>query len=257
MHKLIITLVLFIIFYGLPVQAADKVVNVGGYEFPPFVSNEKGRYTGLSIDLIEAMNQFQNKYRFQFTPTSSVRRYKDFAASKFDMVLFESIKWGWQDHRISSSMVFLKGGEIYVTKADEVKDQTYFDRLEGKSILGFVGYHYGFANFNADRNVLKKKHTAKMTTTHTGNILSVIKGRADIAVVTMSFLSKYLLENPQKRQEILISKKLDQEYNHTILIRKNAVPSVAEINQLLIAMGKKGFLDILWKKYGIDSHIEY
>lgn len=41
MYRIIITLALIIIFFGLPAQSADKVVYVGGYELPPFVIKEE------------------------------------------------------------------------------------------------------------------------------------------------------------------------------------------------------------------------
>lgn len=254
MHYISIVFFIAISLFFVPCQTAGDTINVGGYIFPPFLEKNEGEYSGLTIDLIDAMNQSQDSHHFQFIRTSSMRRYKDFQENKFDMIVFESIQWGWQDQEVTDSIVFLEGGEVYITKADSKKNQTYFDHFKGKSLLGYLGYHYGFANFNSDREILKKKFNAKMTTTHTGNILSIIEERADIAVVTNSFLDKFFLENPDLRKKILISEKFDQKYHHTVLIRKNFHFSVQQINQLLLDMKKKGVLDALWQKYGINNY---
>jgi ABC-type amino acid transport substrate-binding protein len=253
MKRLVVVFIVIFMLESIAIHAAANTVKVGGYEFPPFLKKTKGQYTGMVIDLIDEMNAFQKKYQFEFINTSSVRRYKDFIEKKYDLIFFENIQWGWQEMDIAESLVFLKGGEVYITLADKTKDQTYFERLDNKSIRGFLGYHYGFADFNVERAILKDKYNAIMTTTHVGNILSVVDGRVDIAVVTMSKLSQFLLEHPEVKEKILISERLDQEYNHTILVRKNITPTVREINRLLKDMEKKGLLSRLCKKYGIDS----
>ena len=50
-----------------------------GYMFPPFVEiGEQGKVSGLTLDLIDALNKIQSEYHFEFYLTSSKRRYKDF-----------------------------------------------------------------------------------------------------------------------------------------------------------------------------------
>ena len=241
---------IFSVLFGGVVQA-QRVVNVGGYEFPPYVEDTKP-VSGLTLDLLAALNAFQTDYTFQFVLTSSKRRYLDFESGRFDMLMFESLAWGWQDKAVEATRVFLHDGEVYLTKADGRKNQAYFDDFAGKSVIGYLGYHYGFANFNADQKILQDRYNTTVTTSHAGNIRMVLAGLTDIAVITKSYLQKYLLEYPAAEKQLLISEKLDQAYNHTILVRQNIRPSAADLNILLDKMEAAGLLQQLWEKYGIQ-----
>ncbi len=231
-----------------------ETVNVGGYIFPPFVEQSGEQQAGLTLELINALNDFQDKYQFTFISTSSKRRYRDFDDGIFDMIFFESMQWGWDDKKeITATKVFLKGGEVYITKASPDKDQKYFNNLKDKSIACCLGYHYGFADFNADEKYLHDHFSVELSSTHEGNILKVLRDRTDIAVITKSFLDIYLKQHPEINDQMLISSRLDQIYQHTILLRKNSTPSVEEMNTLLIDMEKAGVLDQIWNKFGIET----
>ncbi|MCP4670236.1 MAG: ABC transporter substrate-binding protein [Desulfobacula sp.] len=249
------TILLIFMFLGICVfgnQAIAKTVIVGGYLFPPFVEEISNQHVGITIDLINEMNSFQNKYKFQFVLTSSKRRFGAFDKEKFDLIMFEDKKWGWGDKDIVASKVFLKGGEVYITKAALSKDQSYFDSFKNKSLTVILGYHYGFANFNSDEKFLKDNFKVEFNSSHEGNIKKVLLERSDISVVTLSYLLKFFKQNPDKQSRLLVSKKFDQQYNHTILLRKNSNIDVKEMNTLLSKLEKAGVLSRIWKKYGIE-----
>jgi len=210
-----------------------------------------GKFEGIALDLIKAMNDLQDTYFFKFVPTSSKRRYRDFDHGDFDLIMFESIQWGWAGKPIEKSDVIYQGGEVYITGALPGRGQDYFDDFKNKRILGYVGYHYGFADFNSDEAVLEKQFNIKFTQTHEGNIRSVASGRADIAVVAISFLKKYLHHHPEIAEKILISQKLDQQYNLTMLMRSNTRPTIDEINVLILKMKDNGTFKRIFESYGI------
>lgn len=226
-------------------------VLVGGYSFSPFVEHVDGAFEGITLDVIEAMNGMQDRYVFKFVPTSSKRRYRDFDRGDFDLIMFESIQWGWADRPIEKSEVIYLGGEVYITPAAPGRNQDYFDDFKGKRMLGYVGYHYGFADFNTDEAFLQKQFDIKFTMTHEGNIRSIAAGRADIAVVAISFLKKYLHHHPEIEEKILISQKLDQEYRLSMLMRSDAHPAIGEINTLIQQMKNDGVFADIFKSYGI------
>ncbi len=247
-------LIFLLVGFGLNAQASDTVVvKVGGYSFPPFVDSTTNETTGITIDLIKALNTFQKKYRFEFFLTSPKRRYHAFEKGYFDLIFFENILWGWKSIPVDVSKVFLTGGEVYITKASPEKDQSYFDSLEGKSKAGILGYHYGFANFDATPEILNQTYQMKLFTDHNLMIDKVITGQADIAVVTFSYLFYYLKKAPFDAPKLMISKKYDQKYRHTVLVRKRVNPSVDEINLLLENMKNRGILKKIWKKYGFQN----
>ena len=246
----LIWLALFLAGVHIPPANAQQVVKVGGYDFPPFVDKTPGGIS-LTHELIAALNAFQKKYVFEFVSTSSKRRFINFDEKKFDLIFFEAIDWGWQGKEIEASDVIMHGGAVYITRADKQKDQRYFDDLKGKAIWGILGYHYGFANFNADHEFLAKTHNAHMITSQDGLIEAAVTGRADISVVVKEYLQIYLVRHPEARDKILISKKFDAVNAYTILVRKGIKPDAAEISKLLSEMENAGILKKLWGKYNL------
>ncbi len=252
--KKILMMFMVIIFFS-SAAFSETIVKVGGYIFPPFVEKIKvdkinTKLQGVTLDLIELFNNNQKKYRFIFVETSPKRRYKDLKYNFFDTLFFESIQWGWQGKGVEASRMFLKGGEVYIASSSPEKGADYFDSFKGKSTAGLLGYHYGFAGFDADETFLKKTHNMTLFTKPKMLFAPVLKNRINIAVVTDSYLKKYIAKHPQIKEKLLISEKYDQVYNHTILSRKGSSISALDFNALLDAMEKKGLLDQLWKSHG-------
>ena len=101
-----------------PVFAAQQV-RVGVYDFPPYaVKPESAQPAGLVPELLAALNKAQNQYRFGLVPTSVTRRYRDLQSSRFDMILFESPQWGWQDTEHVALDLHVEDAEVYVARAE-------------------------------------------------------------------------------------------------------------------------------------------
>lgn len=249
MLKFVCTL-LFALLYGSYPVMATELVRVGAYPFLPF----SDKSSGLTPDLIQAMNAFQNEYRFELVDTSPNRRYNDMATGHFTMMFFENIKWGWDPKAVEASKVFLRGdGEVYVAHSMPGRDQSYFDSLDGKEIMGVLGYHYGFANFEADRGKLLKKFRMNFSSDNEIILRNFLLGYGDVAVLTKSYLNNYLLKHPEVTGRLFISDRLDQEYFHTILVKSGSKPTAQEMDVLLAKMEAAGVLKKLWKKYGIEN----
>ncbi|WP_284378428.1 substrate-binding periplasmic protein [Litoribrevibacter albus] len=240
------------------VCAEPVTVKVGGYSFPPFVNipdDPNQNVNGLTIDLIEALNQLQNTYQFVFVSTTPKGRYRHFNNGRIDALFFESKKWGWSDYPVEESDSYLNGGEVYIARKVAGRDQSYFDSIKDKRLMAILGYHYGFANFNSDEIFLRENFNIYLTSSHRNSIRALFSGTgiADIAVVTKSYLHQFLAENPEYKDKILISDRLDQVYNHTILIRKEHALKVSDVNQYLKTLSEQGKLQAIWSKYGIHQ----
>jgi ABC-type amino acid transport substrate-binding protein len=234
---------------------AQETVHVGGYFFPPFVETRDEMTAGATIDLIKAFNGLQSDYLFVFRSTSPKRRYKDFANNHFDMIMFENMHWGWEDYPVDASRVYMKGGEVYVAYKREDRDQHFFDDLASRKIVGILGYHYQFANFNADEDFLTKNFQILLSNNHDRNIRLILLDRpelAEVAVITKSWLERFLASNESLRHKVLQSEKMDQKYEHSILLRNNH-PSlkIDYINQLLDKADATGVLENIRQTYRI------
>ncbi|MFD2231062.1 substrate-binding periplasmic protein [Alkalimarinus sediminis] len=254
---LIRSVLLIIVGMTVSVVQAETVIKVGGYEFPPFVySKNMERAHGATIDMIASLNQVQDEYHFEYFPTSSKRRYMDFAAGRYDLIMFENIEWGWQEQAVEQSKVFMKGGEVYIAYNRPDRDQHFFDDMANRRMVGILGYHYGFTDFNADENYLAEHFNVLLSTDHLRSIRLILADRpelAEIAVVTRSFLRQYLIDNPEHEKQLLISDKFDQVYQHRILVRDNASITVDKVNQLIKKLEVEGVLDTVRARYGLDG----
>lgn len=227
---------------------APVTVKVGVYPFLPFSDGK----TGLTHELVQALNSFQTEYRFETVPTSANRRYRDMVDGVYTHIFFENILWGWKPAQVDATKVFLKGdGEVFVARAQRGRGQEYFQTLADKDILAVLGYHYAFADFEADPDALRKRFSITFSSDNAVSLRNLLSGRGDVAVLTRSYLGRYLVEQPQDRGLLHISQRMDQTYAHTALVAKEARPTAQELNRLLAQMESAGVLPRLWAAYGM------
>ncbi len=251
--KYIFGLGIFLIFYNSAL-ANSKPVIVMGYDFPPYVQTDP--LSGITIEFIKLLNESQNDYSFTFRLTSANRRYNDFKNAKSDMILFEMPEWGWENSGIdyAASREISHGGEVYITQKKPGRGQEYFDSIKDKEISAIMGYHYGFADYNADQNWLYKNFKIHLGTDHAASIKLVEAGRVDISIVTRSYLSQYLANNPQSIGRILISDRYDQQYHLRALIREGATIKLSDFESYIDALSKSGKLKKFQQQHNIYSH---
>lgn len=235
-------------------QQPIKVI-VGMYLFPPFVEQDDfNGITGMTLELVAAFNRNQKKYHFETILIPPKRRYQSYQRGDYDVIFYENLIWGWQDYPVDISKVYQKGGEVYVALKQPGRGQEYFDRLDNKRMMGILGFHYGFANFNADEKFLHNKFNMTLSHDNDKNLTKLLKQRGDVVVVTKAYLQRYLKYYPGVKESLLISEKLDQEYNHTVLLRPNSEISIKQINEMLDDLISSGEMTRLFDKYGISQH---
>jgi ABC-type amino acid transport substrate-binding protein len=242
-------LTLLCLLMTLPAMAGEQV-RVGAYHFPPYVVKpESAAPEGVLPDLLAALNALQSNYRFTLVPTSVTRRYRDLQSGRFDLILFESPRWGWQNTAYTSLDLQIQDAEVYVALAEPGRDQRYFDQLKGKRLALYNGYHYGFAGFNANQQFLREQHNAVLTYSHDSNLLMLMRGRADIAVITRSYLQHSQRSDPQRSRALLVSQRLDQVYQHHALFAPDSALTPQAFAELLLALNQDGQLDALFRGY--------
>ncbi|EZP30837.1 substrate-binding periplasmic protein [Pseudomonas sp. RIT288] len=244
-------LVALAVFWVLPAQAA-QLVRVGAAHFPPYtIRPENGADTGLLPELVAALNNLQSDYHFELVPTSIPRRFGDLKEGRTDMAIFENPDWGWKEIPHTTVDMGLEDAEIFVAQREEGRQQDYFSNLKGKRLALYSGYHYEFANFNADPKFLADTFKATLTYSHDSNLLMVLRGRADIALVTRSYLSDYLLRNEKVREALLVSQRIDQVYHHYAILRPTAPISGEAFGKLLQGLRDNGEMLKIFEPYKI------
>lgn len=229
---------------------AVEEVRVGAYHFPPYVIKpESDRAGGLLPELLQALNQLQNDYRFTLLATSTMRRYRDLQSGRFDLILFESPAWGWQGTEHNALDLHIEDAEVYVARLQPGRDEHYFDELKGKRLALYSGYHYGFAGFNSDKHYLTDEFDAVLTYSHGSNLMMILRDRADVAVVTRSYLRAYQQRHPEHSSALLVSQRVDQVYQHQALFRPKSVISPQRFAELLKQLNRDQQLATLLSRF--------
>lgn len=239
---------------AMPSRAAEKV-NVVGYHFPPFVDD----YGGVTPKLIDGLNALQSRYVFHFTKTSPARRYRDLQTGRGDLIFFEMPRWGWAESSVSieTTREILSGKEVYLALNKPGRDQSYFKDIRSKRIAAISGYHYGFADYNANPRWLKSNFNISLTQNHTTNIRVLRAEHVDLSIVNISYLQKFLKENESLRSKLLISERKDQDYHLKAIMRKNGPIGPSELESLLQLAKDKGLMDQILAFYGIQQQLSF
>ncbi len=221
--------------------SAVQVVRIGAAHFPPYtIRPERGADTGLLPELVAALNGLQKEFEFVIVPTSIPRRFRDFEQGRIDMAIFENPDWDWQHIPHETVDMKLEDAEIFVARKGQGRDQGYFDQLQGKRLALFSGYHYAFAQFNADPKYLAENFNATLTYSHDSNLLMILRDRADVALVTRSYLSDYMARNPKEASQLMVSERVDQTYRHFALLRPQSPLSGAQFEAMLQSLRDNG-----------------
>ena len=79
----------------------------------------------------------------------------------------------------------------------------------------------------------------------------VLRDRADIALVTRSYLFDYLLRNKKVADELLVSQRVDQIYHHYAILRPTAPISGEAFGKLLQGLRDNGQMLKIFDPYKI------
>jgi len=240
-----------------PSALAQTVVKVGAFDFPPYYNVTTG--DGVTADLLDFLNKTQNTYEFKLLPTSPRRRYSDIASGRFHIMFFEMPEWGWGRRSISveATPSLLTGGEVYVTRAGHGRDQSFFDDIKSRTLSGITGYHYGFADFNSDPDFLRSNFDIHLTSTHDGNLRSILAGRSEVAVVTKAYLKLWQQRNPTTDDRLLVSDKLDQVYQLPILVGPVSPVEASDLWEMIVNIDADHALRRFFQERGLGSLIAF
>lgn len=257
-RSLYVLMVLWAVAMTGSVMAADdkpQAIVVGGYDFPPFVMTTRP-YTGVTLDLIDALNRLQSDYDFRFQEITANRRYQDFTQGRIDLMLFEQPVWGWQGLDYLSTRVIARDSEVYIAHQKPGRDQSFFDELENRRLIGYLGYHYGFAGMESDERRLREQFDITLSRNHQRNLQLILLNRpdvAEVAIITRAYLHRELAASEEYRDRLLISEKVDQVYRLRGLLRPGSALPVETLDAMLAKLEKKGVLPALRQRYRLSA----
>ncbi|WP_250832146.1 substrate-binding periplasmic protein [Marinobacter sediminum] len=239
----------------------ETEIRVGVYHFPPVASVSPDKQpTGLLGDLLEELKQIHNDVSFQIVYTSPKRRYLDYEAGLYDVIFFESSSWGWSDREVTVSRPILTDEELYVALKKPGRDQSFFDDVSNRHIVAMSGYHYGFANFETEAQVLRDNFHIEFSDSHSRNLQLIMADRpsvAEVAIVGRSYLQAHLSKHPEDREKLLVSDKPDQHYKLRIIARKDGPLNANDMIDLLAPLVEDGSYRRMVEKWGLQLPPEF
>lgn len=232
-------------------------VVVGGYQFEPYV-DENG---GVSRAFVAFLNRAQDTYDFQFLEIPARRRYDLMREGKLDALFFEMMVWGWEGRAdlVATTPTVLTGSELFVARKEAATDahdtDDLFDDLHGKRLALTLGYHYGFADFNADPDYLRENHDVIFSEHQRYTLRHVLAGTADLAVVNDAYLDRVFQKHETLKDKIIVSPTPDQCYALPVMVRKGGPIPLADMTALLARLKASGELEAFFEQEGLGRFL--
>ncbi|WP_262689936.1 substrate-binding periplasmic protein [Kordiimonas aestuarii] len=253
-HGMQFLAVFVIIAYANGLSLADDKptrVQVGGYQFEPFVEGQGG----LSVAFARFLNERQNSYIFDFVEIPARRRYELLTSGRIDMIFFEMPLWGWTDvaAEIETTIPLIRGREVFVSRVDHPLRQQVFDELQKRKIAVTFGYHYAFSGFESDPDDMREKFDLVFSQSQRHTLRHVLAGNADIAVVNDAFLARELKTNAGLTDKILMADRVDQRYELPLLLRRDSPVELKALNNILAKVISDGSFNTFMASQGLAS----
>lgn len=243
---------LSLVFGPLPAHAKDPVpVKVGAYEYGVVYFFEEGEPKGLVPALITLMNRMQDDYHFELAETSSRRRYQAIEQGEVDLVLLESAEWDWPDYDVLLSNPIVREKDIYLALSNRTDTQELFSDVTAHRLLCVLGFHYGFADYNADPEYLRDNFNVSLHYNEGEVLAGLFANEAPIAIVSAGFLARQLVDDPRLRDRIVIADQPDATYDLVSVLSKDSAISLDAFNALIAELLATGEVERLWRQLHI------
>jgi len=243
--------------FTLQAQCPDRdVVKVGGYPWAPFVELKGRSYEGLTLELIDLANLVQGDFEFEFVLTTREEKHQDFYQGAFDVLFLEDVDWGWNAYQVEASKPLAKGTILYIALQKRAQYQRFFQDLDEKSLSALEGFAYSFAGYNANVAYLDEHFNIRLRERSDEIIKDVTNEVVEIGVIDSLFLESLFAKDNKFKNTIMVADKFDQDFNLSVLLRKDSAMSMGQMDIMLKRMEDEGLLEALWAKYQIDPGVE-
>ena len=244
--------VVMLMFGTTPAKAQDPVtIKVGVYEYGVVYYFEDGKQHGIAPILINLLNDLQDDYRFQLAETSSRRRYRALSSGEIDLVLLESSQWEWQELDVSFSDRIVTERDVYLTSSSRLDAQSLFADVTAHRILCVLGFHYGFAEFNANPQYLRDNFDVLLRYNEKDVLNGVLTDEAPIGIVSAGFLGRQFVADSRMRDRVVIADEPDGVYDLVSVLSNKSAISLERLNQLIAQLRENGEVDRLWQQLHI------
>lgn len=233
---------------GAASAAGPTRVRVASYEFGVVFYYDAGQPAGLVPKLVSVLNNMQDDYVFEFTETSSRRRYADLTSGDVDILLLESAAWEWEGHDVLFSDPIVRERDVYIARKDDPDADRLFDDVTAYPILCVLGFHYGFADFHSSPDYLRQNFDVLLRYNEKDVLHGLLAGKGRLAIVSTGFLAQELDRHPGLPDRIRVGKTPDSIYDLVSVIAKDAAITLADFNALVARLKETGEIEHYWRQ---------
>jgi hypothetical protein len=241
---------LTLLFYSSVYAQTTVTIASPTSEQHPFVFNDG---SGLAEDIIDLLNETQNKYKFQHILLPTKRLYKNMIEGKLDGTTFNNIDWGWEKNKVKKSNDLIQDQDVFLSLKSQNIEESYFDNIGKVKTVGVLGYFYTFTGFNDDQQLLKTKYNMALVKSEAKVADLLIKGRGKIGIMASTLLDFIKVNDNEKYNKLYISKRYDSKYTRHFLVYNDSPLSVAELNNYFKKLNSEGKLKQAFSKYGLQT----
>ncbi|GAB1621964.1 hypothetical protein AAOGI_20140 [Agarivorans albus] len=220
-------------------------IKVGGYDYPPYVIHDisTNRYSGVTLDILRALNHLQDEYSFRFVSTSRHHRHAAFSRQRFELILFENLEWGWQQLNVQQSLPLVLDRNLLLTHQQHDYEQDgLFVPEHNYSVVLFDELH--------QREHLSDEGFAVSTCSHVMNCIKmVLKRRVDFAMVNESYYLPLTRQRPSLLSSLKLVDNFSPVYSLHALVRGESSLTIEQLNVYLQQLNLSGELQKIMSKY--------
>lgn len=238
--------------FSQAVWAHETRVLVGGYNFPPYLNVlTADRFEGATVELLEHLNALQDEVHFLLAPMTASSRYVSYRHGRFDVIFFESADW-WQAQEadIEFSAPIAVDRDLYIALDNGQRDQSFFNDLSSARLIAAAGYHYGFADFDANQSNLEARFNISFAPNPETSLVMLERDRGDVALVNESFLVACELRG-HPLPDLLVAEQADRDYQLSVGVRPQSTLALEQLVDWLQQLRVAGRLAEIEARWGI------
>ncbi len=214
---------------------------------PPMVVGDNNQ--GLAADLVAALNISQQRYQFRYQLLPTLRMRKQMAAGQLHIALFNNVAWGFEPGTVAASVEVLADADHFIALNQPGRDETFFEGIGQRPMVGARGFHYHYAGYEQSEAVLDLRFNTKLMTSEPAVVTAVLRGQAEIGVVSAALLNYLAGKQPEQFAQLLLSQRVDSRFSRHLVVSNSSPIDVPTLNALLGCLAANGSLQAIYSRY--------
>ncbi|TCZ91753.1 hypothetical protein [Lysobacter sp. N42] len=210
--------------------------------------------------VVDALNEIQDDFRFVIHEVRPSERYDSLSENGCcDLMMFESLSWGWSRYpNVVAGPVLNKGTErLYGLRSRLDSGEIGFTVDGSLKVGGVLGYHYRFAGFSTARDVLELDYNVYSTDSQASLITMLTNRRIDLAVLTDEYVHWLALREHLDINGLSPNPEIDHSYTTHLILSERIAHNHARIRALFDELHHSGRLPMVYSDFGISHSYLY